>query len=98
MKLRGQVAVIIGAGRNIGKAMAKLFAAEGAKIAVIEMHEGRGKAVVDEINKTGREAMLVLCDVANSRDVQAMVSQVVARFGHRYSGQQRRADRSREYF
>jgi len=81
MKLRGQVAVITGAGRNIGKAMAKLFAAEGAKIAVIEMHEGRGKAVVDEINKTGREAMLVLCDVANSRDVQAMVSQVVARFG-----------------
>src|SRR5262245_56110055 len=81
MKLPGQVAVITGAGRNIGKAMAKLFAAEGAKIAVIEMHEGRGKAVVDEINETGREAMLVLCDVANSRDVQAMVNQVVARFG-----------------
>ena len=51
MKLKGQVAVITGAGRNIGKAMAKLFAAEGAKIAVIEMHEGRGQAVVDEINK-----------------------------------------------
>ena len=64
MKLQGQVAVITGAGRNIGKAMAKLFAAEGAKIAVIEMHEGRGKAVVDDINKTGQEAMLVLCDVS----------------------------------
>ena len=81
MKLQGQVAVITGAGRNIGKAMAKLFAAEGAKIAVIEMHEGRGQAVVDEIKKTGQEAMLVLCDVANSGDVQAMVNQVVARFG-----------------
>ena len=81
MKLQGQVAVITGAGRNIGKAMAKLFAAEGAKIGVVEMHEGRGQAVVDEIKKTGQEAMLVLCDVANSGDVQAMVDQVVARFG-----------------
>jgi NAD(P)-dependent dehydrogenase (short-subunit alcohol dehydrogenase family) len=54
MKLQGQVAVITGAGRNIGKAIAKLFAAEGAKIAVIEMHAGRGQAVVDEINKTGQ--------------------------------------------
>jgi NAD(P)-dependent dehydrogenase (short-subunit alcohol dehydrogenase family) len=44
MKLQGQVAVITGAGRNIGKAMAKLFAAEGAKIGVIEMLEGRGQA------------------------------------------------------
>ena len=81
MKLQGQVAVITGAGRNIGKAMAKLFAAEGAKIAVIEMHQGRGQAVVDEINKAGHEAMLVLCDVAKSSDVEAMVNKVVARFG-----------------
>ena len=63
MKLDGQIALITGAGRNIGKAMAKLFAAEGAKIAVAEMHEGRGQAVVDEINKSG-EAMLVLGDVS----------------------------------
>ena len=81
MKLSGQVAVITGAGRNIGKAMAKLFANEGAKIAVIEMHEGRGQAVVDEISKAGQEAMLVICDVAKSSDVQAMVTKVVGRFG-----------------
>ncbi len=81
MKLQQQVAVITGAGRNIGKAMAKLFASEGAKIAVVELHQGRGQAVVDEINQSGHEAMLVLCDVAKSRDVQAMVEKVVARFG-----------------
>lgn len=81
MKLKGQVAVITGAGRNIGKAMAKLFASEGAKIAVVEMHEGRGQAVVDEINKTGQEAMLVLCDVAKSSDVKEMVNKVTAKFG-----------------
>lgn len=81
MKLKGQVAIITGAGRNIGKAMAKLFASEGAKIAVIEMHEGRGQAVVDEINRSGQEAMLVLCDVAKASDVKEMVKKVTAKFG-----------------
>jgi NAD(P)-dependent dehydrogenase (short-subunit alcohol dehydrogenase family) len=81
MKLQQQMAVITGAGRNIGKAMAQLFASEGAKIAVVEMHQGRGQAVVDEINKSGHDAMLVVCDVVKSRDVQAMVDKVVARFG-----------------
>jgi NAD(P)-dependent dehydrogenase (short-subunit alcohol dehydrogenase family) len=81
MKLKGQVAIITGAGRNIGKAMAKLFASEGARIAVAEMHQGRGQAVVDEITSAGGEAMVVLCDVSNSRDVQEMVKQVVAKFG-----------------
>jgi NAD(P)-dependent dehydrogenase (short-subunit alcohol dehydrogenase family) len=81
MKLQQQVAVITGAGRNIGKAMAKLFSSEGAKIAVVEMHEGRGQSVVDEINKSGHEAMLVLCDVVKAGDVKRMVEKVVARFG-----------------
>ncbi len=81
MKLKGQVAIITGAGRNIGKAMAQLFASEGAKIAVAEMHQGRGQAVVDEITKAGGEAMVVLCDVAKSHDVKEMVKTVVDRFG-----------------
>lgn len=81
MKLKGQVAVITGAGRNIGKAMAKLFASEGAKIAVAEIHEGRGQAVVDEIKKSGQEAMLVLGDVSKSADVRSMVQRVVENFG-----------------
>jgi len=81
MKLAGQVAIITGAGRNIGKAMAKLFAAEGAKIAVAEMHEGRGQAVADEITRAGGEAMLALCDVSKSGDVHEMVKKVVAKFG-----------------
>ena len=81
MKLKDQVALITGAGRNIGKAMAKLFASEGAKIVVAEMHEGRGQAVVDEINKSGGQAALVLGDVSKSADVERMVKEVVAKFG-----------------
>jgi NAD(P)-dependent dehydrogenase (short-subunit alcohol dehydrogenase family) len=80
MKLNGQVAIITGAGRNIGKAMAKLFASEGAKIAVAETHEGRGQTVADEITQAGGEAMVVLCDVSKSHDVREMVNKVVAKF------------------
>jgi len=81
MKLKDQVALITGAGRNIGKAMAKLFASEGAKIIVAEMHEGRGQAVVDEINQSGGQAALVLGDVSKSADVQRMVQDAVGKFG-----------------
>ena len=81
MKLKGQVAIITGAGRNIGKAMAKLFAAEGAKIAIAEMHEARGQAVAEEITRAGGAAMAVLCDVSKSHDAQELVKQVVAGFG-----------------
>ena len=81
MKLKDQVAVITGAGRNIGKATAKLFASEGARVAVVETHQGRGQSVVDEISHAGEDAILVLCDVSKSSDVQEMVKIVVARFG-----------------
>src|SRR4029077_16824928 len=53
----------------------------GAKIVIAEMHEGRGQAVVDEINKAGGQAMLVLGDVSKSAEVQAMVKKVVGQFG-----------------
>ncbi|MBI4525089.1 MAG: glucose 1-dehydrogenase [Deltaproteobacteria bacterium] len=81
MKLKGQVALVTGAGRNIGKAMVELFAAEGAKIAVAEVHEGRGQAVVSELQKAGHDAILALGDVSNSDDVNQMIRTVVERFG-----------------
>ncbi|MFQ5850541.1 MAG: SDR family NAD(P)-dependent oxidoreductase [Candidatus Binatia bacterium] len=81
MKLKDQVAVVTGAGRNIGEAIVKLFAAEGAKIAVVEMHEGRGQRVVNELRQAGHEAILVLCNVSKSSEVQEMVRKVVGYFG-----------------
>ncbi len=44
MKLKDKVAIVTGAGRNIGEETAKLFASEGAKIVVVDMDEGRGHA------------------------------------------------------
>ena len=49
MKLKNQVAVVTGAGRNIGEEIAKLFAAEGAKVAIVDMDKPRGERVASAI-------------------------------------------------
>ena len=49
MKLKDQAAVVTGAGRNIGEKVAKLFAAEGAKVAVVDLDKERGERTVAAI-------------------------------------------------
>ena len=81
MKLRDQVAIVTGAGRNIGEEIAKLFAAEGARVAVVDMDAGRGGRVAAEIRQSGGDAQLFLADVSRGGDVAELVHAVVARFG-----------------
>ena len=81
MKLKDQVAVVTGAGRNIGEEVAKLFAAEGAKVAVVDLDKGRGERAVAAIRSSGGEAELFVTDVSKSADVAAMVKGTVGRFG-----------------
>ena len=81
MKLRDQVAIVTGAGRNIGEEIAKLFAAEGARVAVVDMDAGRGGRVAAEIRQSGADAQLFLADVSRGSDVAELVHAVVARFG-----------------
>jgi 3-oxoacyl-[acyl-carrier protein] reductase len=82
MRLQNQVAVITGAGRNIGEAIAKLFAQEGARVAVVDLDETRGRRVADEINATfPARAVPVVCDVASANSVEAMAQAVVRQFG-----------------
>ena len=81
MKLQGQVAIISGAGRNIGEETAKLLAAEGAKIAVVDMDKGRGDRVAADIRKAGGEAMGFVADVASEADIVRLVGEVVAKWG-----------------
>ena len=54
MKLKDQVAIVTGAGRNIGEEIAKLFAAEGAKVAVVDLDKPRGERVAGAIKADGR--------------------------------------------
>src|SRR6202023_3194194 len=81
MKLRDQVAIVTGAGRNIGEEIAKLFAAEGARVAVVDMDAARGGRVAAEIRQSGGDAQLFLADVSRGSDVAELVRAVVARFG-----------------
>jgi NAD(P)-dependent dehydrogenase (short-subunit alcohol dehydrogenase family) len=81
MKLRDQVAIVTGAGRNIGEEIAKLFAAEGARVAVVDMDAGRGGRVAAEIRQSGGDAQLFRADVSRGSDVAELVRAVVARFG-----------------
>ena len=82
MKLAGQVAIVTGAGRNIGEEVAKLFSAEGAAVAVFELDRARGERTVKAITDAGGKAALFLADVSKESEVAAAVKAVVAQFGH----------------
>jgi len=82
MRLKDKVAIVTGAGRNIGEETAKLFAREGAKIVVVDMDEGRGQAVTKELNAAKAEtAVFVRADVSDEVSVRNLVSESVKAFG-----------------
>ncbi len=82
MRLDNKVAIITGAGRNIGEAIAKTLAAEGAGVAVVDLDKGRGEKVADEINAVHQGCALpVVCDVSSGADVEKMVRTVVQKWG-----------------
>jgi NAD(P)-dependent dehydrogenase (short-subunit alcohol dehydrogenase family) len=81
MKLANKVAIITGAGRNIGEDTAKLFASEGAAIAVVDLDPGRGQKVAADIISTGGKAKSFVCDVGQEADIVSCVKDVMAAFG-----------------
>ena len=82
MRLKGQVAIVTGAGRNIGEAICKLFVQEGAKVAVVDLDPGRGSRVAGDINATqAGKAISIVCDVSSPDSVESMVQRVVKEFG-----------------
>jgi len=81
MRLAGQVAIITGAGRNIGEATAKLFAEEGATVAVVDMDRKRADKVTTAITEAGGKARTYICDVADEEQIIAVVKQAAADWG-----------------
>jgi len=80
-RLAGKAAMITGAARGIGGATARLFAENGARVAVIDVAREDGEAVVREIRDRGGEAIFVEADVADPEAVAAAVSRSVEAFG-----------------
>lgn len=82
MRLENKVAIVTGAGRNIGEEISRIFAQEGARVAVVDLDKGRGGRVAGEINAAHRDhALQCICDVSSSSDVEKMVKAVAQKWG-----------------
>jgi len=82
MKLKDKVAVITGSARGIGKAVAKRFAKEGAKVTINAVRSAdKAKATAEEIGKDGGKAVVVLADVSKKSDAERLIADTIAAFG-----------------
>jgi NAD(P)-dependent dehydrogenase (short-subunit alcohol dehydrogenase family) len=80
-KLKDKVAFLTGAGAGIARATAKLFASEGAKVALIELNREAGQSAEQEIRALGGDALFIETDVTQDESMKRAVDATVARFG-----------------
>ena len=80
-RLDNKVAIITGAGSGIGRAIARIFSQEGAKVVVADYNEETAKETAEMISQAGGQAIVSRTDVSNTDQVQIMVKLAVDNFG-----------------
>jgi 3-oxoacyl-[acyl-carrier protein] reductase len=79
--LSGSTAIVTAGGQGLGEAIAKIFAREGASVAVVDMNATEAERVAGEIKSQGGSAIALTADVRQTAQVNEMVNSVVGRFG-----------------
>src|SRR5438552_3888491 len=80
-RLDGKVAIITGAASGMGRATARLFARQGARLLLADVDRTPGEAVAREIAHSGGVAMFQPADVSRSEDVQGMIQAALDAYG-----------------
>jgi 3-oxoacyl-[acyl-carrier protein] reductase len=77
MRLKDKKAIVTGAGQGIGRSIALKMAQEGADVVIVEMNVDTGAQTAKEVEALGRRALFIPVDVANQKQVQGRVDQVL---------------------
>ncbi len=80
MRIEGKVAIVTGAASGIGRATAEVFAKQGAKVVVADINLADAEKVAAGITESGGKAIAVKADVANARDIEAMIALAVSEY------------------
>jgi NADP-dependent 3-hydroxy acid dehydrogenase YdfG len=81
MRITGKVALVTGSGQGIGRAIALRLASDGADVAIVDVTDGKMKAVADEVRGTGRKATIFKADVSKRDDVYAAIDHAEKELG-----------------
>ena len=79
--VQGKVAIVTGASRGIGKAIAEVFAENGMKVVCAARSLDQGQSVVNNIVSKGADAIFVQTDCSNAQQIKALVDAAIAHYG-----------------
>lgn len=80
VRLAGKVALVTGAASGIGLATARLFASEGARVALLDVNAAAGEAAVGALRDSGADVLFAAADASHSPEVEAAIGRVVGHF------------------